>query len=503
MPTNTSSAPTQDYSHIIQTTRDGALDDVSRHAHVVDVVARAIEAKRPIVIHLHGGLVPKESAYATVNDLQPRYIAAGLFPIFIVWRTGFLDAISNAQELVHRPVFVRLLERLLKYFVSKYADPTGQGKGIGMREEPDSAKIERELAKREVGKLPYPEIKPRPDAPDMSPDEQDDFIKSLNNDDELRDVWRREVEDPASMPGGKSLGIKPEIRIEAIEEGGKHGKAVGIPMVLAKHALFIAARVVKRYFKHRDHFLYTTIVEEILRELFIGLVGTEVWQFMKQDSADTFKEGESPERGGWLLMRLLGDVAKARVAASQPLPVVSIVAHSAGSIYAANLLRYLYQARESPASVWHGIPFQIEKLVFLAPAATCKTLSILLQLHDQQPLFKSFRMFSLTDADEHGYFEVKVLYSGSLLYIISGLLESQDDAGTHDMPVVGMQRYSRPLHPFTEPEVTAVWKFLRAHPDQLVWSGDARGPGLNCDTHHHGDFTRTLATVDSFLHFLT
>ena len=111
-------------------------------------------------------------------------------------------------------------------------------------------------------------------------------------------------------------------------------------------------------------------------------------------------------------------------------------------------------------------------------------------------------MFSLSDHDEHGYFEVPVLYSGSLLYIISGLLESEDDAGNHDMPIVGMQRFGRSAHPFQEPEVSAVWRFLNGGAHQLVWSGAADGPGLNCDSKKHGEFTRTPATVASFLYFL-
>src|SRR4030095_4743364 len=133
--------------------------------------------------------------------------------------------------------------------------------------------------------------------------------------------------------------------------------------------------------------------------------------------------------------------------------VISSVGHSAGCIYAGNLLSYLYRARLVPASPWHGIPFQVDKLVFLAPAATCKVLAGVLMKHDAAPLFRAFRMYSLTDTDKKGYYEVPVLYPGSLLYIISGLLESVDDKGTGDMPLTGMQRYARTSHPFTEPAV--------------------------------------------------
>jgi hypothetical protein len=65
-----------------------------------------------------------------------------------------------------------------------------------------------------------------------------------------------------------------------------------------------------------------------------------------------------------------------------------------------------------------------------------------------------------------------------------------------------MQRYAREEHPFKEQDAVSVWKFLHGGTDQLVWSGDAKGPGLNCDSKQHGQFTRTPATVASFLHFL-
>lgn len=128
-------------------------------------------------------------------------------------------------------------------------------------------------------------------------------------------------------------------------------------------------------------------------------------------------------------------------------------------------------------------------------------MSGVLQLHSDSPLFQSFRMYSLRDVDEKGYYEIPLLYPGSLLYIISGLLESVDD-GACDMPLVGMQRFGRQNIPFTDPEVTEVWQFLSSNANRLVWSGDKRGPGLNCDASKHGNFDSSPDTVASILHFL-
>jgi len=304
------------------------------------------------------------------------------------------------------------------------------------------------------------------------------------------------------LPGGKGLQVDTDVREEALaEEARPGGKALISGVVLAEHVARICFRVVKRFFRHRDHGLHTTVVEEILRELYVDLIGTEVWQFMKQDSADTFVSDPAKQRGGSLLMSLLADEVRQRHSAGEPAPIVSMVGHSAGSIYASNLLTFLDTERASSPSGWHELPFAFGKVIFLAPAVTCQTLARVLALHAAKPLFQQFRMYSLTDAIERGYYEVPVLYPGSLLYIISGLLESEDDK-IHDMPIVGMQRYGRTEHPFTELEVVQVADFLRGGSDRLVWSGEHRGPGLNCDSQKHGDFFRTPETVESFLHFL-
>src|SRR6266404_6022361 len=105
--TQTSAPPApQDFNFIVQTSKDGRLDEsVSSRAHVLDLVERAMRSGKTVVLHLHGGLVSKESAYEMVNRLQPLYLEKDLFPIFIVWRTGLFDAVKNAGELVHRPIF--------------------------------------------------------------------------------------------------------------------------------------------------------------------------------------------------------------------------------------------------------------------------------------------------------------------------------------------------------------------------------------------------------------
>lgn len=497
----------QDMSHILQTTTDGKLDVVSPRSHVEDLMKRALASGRPLVLHLHGGLVPEKSAYEMVNRLQLAYWDAGLFPIFVVWRTGLLDALKNAGEIVHRPLFQKLLVRLLKFLVSRYGGL--DGKALGAGQEPDDAEVEEELDKRNADQVPYEQVKPQPGQEGLTQSEEDALVNAVLADVPLREEWEKEVEAPAapapSAEASKSISLNVDVRDEALAEFAKpKGKALMSGALLAKYAIKITVRVVKRYFRHRDHGFHTTVVEEILRELYLDSIGTEVWQFMKQDAQDTFEnEAGMPERGGWLLMKLLGEEAKKRHDAGQPLPVLSVVGHSAGTIYASHLLNYLHGARQSNGSVWHNLPFQVRRLVFLAPAITCKLFSETLKKHGQAALFETFRMFALTDKDERGYYEIKILYPASLLYMVSGLAEKEDDEGSGDMPLVGMQRYGRTDHPYDQDEVRHTWQFLRSKPHQMVWSGDdAQGPGLNCDTAKHGDFDNTPKTIGSFIAYL-
>jgi hypothetical protein len=502
MPEKPTTPPGPDFDYIIETGQNGQLHPTTPRSHVEGVLQRAVESGKPIVLHLHGGLVSQQAGYGVAKDLQSWYLK-DYFPIFILWHTGLLETVRDARELVNRPLFHKLLKRLLKYLVPKYGRP-GK-KAPGMPTAPDDADVEAELAKRYAGGIPFKGVDLKPAQEEMPADEKDYLLWSVSGDNDLRKAWDQEVNAPETLPGGKELQMSEEVLKEARRERGKpEGKAGAL---VARHFVVIAVRVIRRYFKHRDHELYTTIVEEILRRLYIDRIGTWVWSEMKNKAKETFNGSESkvPERGGWLLMRLLGEAVKKRHVEHKPPLILSIVGHSAGCIYAAHLLSYLEEARRTSTSSWYGIPFQVEKLVFLAPAITCGGFAPVLKMHDATPLFRAFRMYSLTDRDEHSYYEVPVLYLGSLLYIISGLLESFSDGGSGDMPLTGMQRYARTTHPFLEPEVIKVWKFLRSKQDHLVWSGDHRGPGLNCDAKEHGDFdthSKAPQTITSFLHFL-
>ena len=51
---------------------------------------------------------------------------------------------------------------------------------------------------------------------------------------------------------------------------------------------------VRRLWNKRDHGLYTTIVEEVLRAAYFNRVGEVVWRMMKKDTSDAFQADPTP-----------------------------------------------------------------------------------------------------------------------------------------------------------------------------------------------------------------
>lgn len=505
----------QDLSYIIQTTKDGVLDANSQATHVADVFQRAFASGKPIVIHLHGGLVGVDAAYKMVNDLQPKYLAGGQFPVFVVWRTSVFDALKSIEEIANQPLFEKLLAKLLQFLAGKLLGGLA-GKGFA-GEMPDDAELEAELNKREEGGVPFGSIPVVASTPGLTADDTRRLGAQLMRDPTLRAAWNAELlapRDPVTIAPtlDRTVSAPPRVDQAVVDEAGDVAGGRGlISGTLVIHGLAIAARVIKRVYHHSDHGLHATIVEEILRELYLDTAGSEVWGFMKQDAADTFENaGQKPERAGWLMLKLIGEeLVRRKAAGGTPLPRISIVGHSAGSIYACRFLAYLQATRTDATHPLYQADFRLSRLVFLAPACTHALFADILALHATQPLFDQFRMFTMTDADETNYYEIPYVYPASLLYLISGILEDAEnetdekDDAVCDEPILGMDRYGRTANPYTEAAVRADLAFLAADPTRKVLSGEDRGDGLRCDSKRHGAFDdgkgTTMASVVYFL----
>src|SRR5207244_1316326 len=110
-------------------------------------------------------------------------------------------------------------------------------------------------------------------------------------------------------------------------------------------------RVLKRLLRKRDHGLGCTIVEEVIRALYLDQAGATAWSFMKQDMVDHFNR----DHAGARLIAMLSEIART----GRQCRIVT-VGHSAGSMFAAELA---VQAAHLPQEITLDT-------ILLAPAIT-------------------------------------------------------------------------------------------------------------------------------------
>ncbi len=160
-----------------------------------------------------------------------------------------------------------------------------------------------------------------------------------------------------------------------------------------------------------------------------------------------------------------------------------------------------------------------QDVIFWAPATTYYEFAQTLSRSQHQ--IANFRMFSMCDdleikdqligkdmdiANEEDW--KHYIYPSSLLYLVSGILESRLGAqgeliDSPDEPILGMHRFFGDQ--FNEmSEVMQVKQWLASKANCLVWSiTAAENPdGMRCDCNDHGSFSYDEKTLASLKHIL-
>ncbi len=266
---------------------------------------------------------------------------------------------------------------------------------------------------------------------------------------------------------------------------------------MAKLAVKIAKVVycvATRFLEKRDHGLYATIEEEILRSFYVDKIGKLLfWDQMKKDTADAFEDdlilGREP--GGRAFLTQLA----VKVNNGMPIPRISLIGHSTGAIYICNFIKTA--AILLPDSVKFDI-------VLLAPASDFTLFQETMTNHSKR--IEGVRLFGMQDETEKAdpmaqdvpalkHF-ARWIYPHSLLYFVSGLLESEVDH-----PILGMQRFYNLDDAFDTvryPQVDWARKYFSKYPQpDAVWSIKNLGPGRSSASEKHGDFDNDEETVKS------
>jgi hypothetical protein len=459
--------------------KSGKVNTTPADVDAIFAHLRTPGAPRKLTVHFHGGLVAEGGGMSVARKMAPVYRGGGAHPVTFVWETGFIETVvRNVQTIDQTKLFAKVREWVLKK-ASKHLGVGLDEKGVG--QELTRQEIEQELRKA----FPFDGLRvgvgargarrlAAVDEAFLESELREELDEDLEEDAELRAVIEREAAE------GGLLG-------PATPAGERAGTAKGFPsLASALVALVkIAVRVIRRFAQKRDHDFYPTVVEEILRELYIADMGAWIWGGMKSVAEDMWTPnaglaGNALHGGRYFLDGL---AALQRENGLQ----VDLVGHSAGSIAICQLLQVVREEYQD---------LRFRNVLLLAPAARSELFwQQIVKPRPRRPpgsptLFDAVRVFTMSDTTEKKDRLVGPIYPRSLLYFISGVLERG-----YDVPLVGLERYLSRVAPYDAPELLDVAAYLN-EPGTLVLSPspDGAAEGFGSRSTSHGGFDDDEAT---------
>jgi hypothetical protein len=405
-----------------------------------------------ICVFFHGGLVTRSEGLDTAHFLINGYTNAGAYPFFFIWNSDLLSTLKDRiRQHSEDPVFATVV---------RHTELTVAGK------------IRAALDKQKLPPLPAP-AKIARSGPRM-------FGQLAELGRAYDEAWAKRA--------GAQLGCSQRELEQFARFALSAEKAVPVKRRRLKltRPSDVYARIIERFNTGHDHGLYTTTLEEWLIEFGLGRFGSNTWRTMQKFIKNSFDA--SVKAGGTAFVGHLCDVWN-----KAPKTRVTLIGHSAGSIYVQRMIEAL-NAR-LPA----GSPAQLE-IILLAPAISFARMNAGLSVLRKR--VRGLRVFALKDEIESSYFEVWP-YDKSLLYIVSSLCERDPYA---DRPLVGMQRYWSGSSPYAIPEIEEVTGFIE--PPRMirtVWAltkPNAK-PGWRSQAKKHGEFPEECYTNGSVCHILS
>jgi hypothetical protein len=455
---------------------------------VQDIVAAQRASGRRLVVHFHGGLVDREHGIAIAERLTPAYEQAGGYPLFVVWQSGLGDTLrSSLRAIAQENIFKRLLARLIQFTLAKARAGRARDRALQL-ELPPLAEIDSQLGQL----INDMYAQPGGDSSQLTADEERQLLGTLQGDTVIQDETAKIVRglrpdnqpDAERSPGAQeattTLMSAEVIQALTADVGERADRSVIGTTRLAMAAIKTLRGILARFRNGRDHGLYCTVVEELLRGFYLANAGGTLWRQMKRDTLDSFA-GDSTRHGGSALL--------AELAQHPPEQPPILVGHSTGGLYICNLI----------ANAEPELPSQIAfDVVMLAPACDFDVMDRTLVRHGDR--IRRLRIFAMRDDNERKDQLLAGVYSRSLLYFVSGLLENEPD-----WPLLGMQRFHTVSPPFTDerfPSVGRVRDELARRADCCVWSVASGTAGLCSQALHHGDFDDDPETLASVAHLI-
>ncbi len=431
-----------------------------------------------IAIHFHGGLV-REGKGEEIAKSMFEVFKESAHPVTFIWETGLLETLRSNLTGIHE---TKLFQKLIRYAIRQIskrlgADFTGRGPGESFSID----EIESELSKPDL--FAGFESTARGGAARLDENELEYTRREM----ELELLLEMEQDEDFGKLADDLFAEDPHLR-KGLEKDFRSTTGRGPTLFqVAKFLASVVYRVLKRYVYKRDHGFYPTVVEELLREFYLDDFGGWVWGNMKDAAVQMFLPNseilnQDSHPGTYFLEKLSAHQQ------DHPDFQVDLVGHSAGSIAICHLFRSLARS---------GTPLDVRNVIFLAPACTSRLMHDEIVNHPER--FKTFRMFTMQDGYEQKDQLVKGIYTRSLLYFISGVLE-----GEADIPIAGMERFWTSQAPFDDPYLVdnAVWLKEEDTARTVMSVTGVDIPGRNCASESHGNFDNDDLTRKSLTYMV-
>lgn len=439
------------------------------------------EDTRKIALYFHGGLVNETSGLASARNISLPILDAGCQPVCFVWETGLFETIgTNLSKISETKLFHKLLKLLLKKVTEKLGFDSVLGRGVagpGVTDE----QIEFELA-QPVPFAEYNQIdgnKGSRSAINIGAIGARSFMLEQELNAEIAPLIVRDLEFQALLNANQLTATR-----------GQQGRGLVTTANFVGHVVKIAYRIIMRFVKKRDHNLYPTVVEEILRELYVSELGAWVWKMMKDKANDMWSSNEGRQGLDQFPARYFLDKL-ADYKEKFPDTEISLIGHSAGSIVICHLLKCTAGLAKA---------FKYNHIILMAPA--CRIDLFVTEILNRPGSYTDIRIFTMSDEYECKDIMIPFFYTHSLLYLISGALE--DEGESSDAYILGLERHIGYKLPYNIGELLASHDYL--YLDGLnrvsfsVYKGSVDGLGTAAEK--HGDFDDDDATLKSVNYIL-
>jgi hypothetical protein len=475
--------------NFVNISRFGTFQDTGKVRSSPQDIDRIIQYLRDnnikrLLLHFHGGLISEnrgmksaEEFYNNYNDFE------NTLPVSIVWETGFLEALPETfRRIIQTDDLLRtLIIKVLKFFASRFNI--------------DLSILDTGFLPPSLENIAYL-VETKTDS--FTEETLESLFSETYPEESITDVIDGIYSEMQSITTDEVLTDEEFERI-VNDESEEISNFIN-PKILWYSAK-IAKRCIVRFINKRGHGVLPTIIEESCREIYLDDLGTEIWQVMKNQAKSMWNSnngriGNNQYAGRYLFDKIVENFTSDELE-------VSIVAHSAGAVATCEWIKVVSSDEKYKS-------FKFKNIVFLAPACRCELFKETVMKH--KDTYSIFKMITMDD-----YYEskdnliqlpvLKHLYTRSLLYLISGILEGRK-AKDADAYILGLHRHIRKSKPYsTVAMLNEISDFLML-PDNngnnliLSISDSSAFIGRRTGAKHHGGFVKDKLVIESIKHLV-